>query len=60
MHQLVASIYYGENSFWEEIDWTDTPHIYQVKDVLVFYAGSDDAVLAKLETIFGPPFIEGN
>lgn len=36
------------------VEWLGSPHVYQAGRLLVIYVGSDEAVLAALETIMGP------
>lgn len=54
-----SAIYYGENPAWDGIDWPDTPRLYQVNNVLVFYVGSEEGIMTMLESAFGPPIVEG-
>ena len=50
-----SAIYYGENPAWESTDWPDTPHLFQVNNILLFYAGNDKDIMNMLERAFGPP-----
>ncbi len=48
-----SAIYYGEP------DSNNTPRIYQARNVLLLYMGDDESLVITLETVFGPPFLEG-
>ena len=38
------------------VSWMDSPHFYQVGQIIVLYVGSDKAVLELLEKVLGPQF----
>ncbi len=39
-----------------KITWVGPPHFYKRDQVIVVYAGSDEAVLRPIETVLGKPF----
>lgn len=41
------------------VEWTDTPHFYQMDNVLALYVGDDERVQEVMETIFGTQFAGG-
>lgn len=43
----------------EEMQWVHTPHVYQVYNVILLYAGNNKTIVETIETAFGPPFFPG-
>ena len=54
-----AAISDGTSPGLNENNGLDWPRFYQVRNVLVFYTGSDESTITRIEGALGPPFFEG-
>lgn len=41
------------------VDWVDRPHFYHQGNLIVLYAGEDEAILSALADALGEPFVIG-
>ena len=54
-----SALYYdADNAAWTEVVWQESPHFYQVANVILIYDGHTPETLAVLERAFGPPFAQ--
>jgi MFS family permease len=52
-----SALYYdADSAAWTEVVWQQTPHFYQVANVILIYDGHTQETVAALERAFGPPF----
>jgi hypothetical protein len=54
-----SALYYQKIPAWNEMDWSDSPHLYQVNNMLLLYVGSNADTISLLEETFSTPFLEG-